>query len=147
MPPPASHTSFHGRCHCGDVAFTLDWPDPPHPLPVRACGCGYCSRLGGLWTSAPHGHLVVRLARAEGVTRYRFGHGTAEFFVCRTCGIVPLATSATGERLLAVVNANTFEDLTPDALSITPTDFEGEDRDGRLARRERNWTPTDIVTG
>lgn len=133
--------TIEGRCHCGDVAFALHWPTAPRPLPARACGCGYCLRLGAAWTSAPGGRVDVTLAGADAATRYRFGHGTAEFLVCRTCGIVPVATSAIDDTLYAVVNVNTFEAVAPEEIAITRTDFEGEDETERLARRRRNWTP------
>jgi hypothetical protein len=49
-----------GRCHCGNIAFTLDWRPEPVVIPARACGCTFCSKHGGLWTSCPQGALTVR---------------------------------------------------------------------------------------
>jgi len=44
----------------------------------------------------------------------------------------------------AVFNVNTFEDVDRSQLVETVTNFEGETRESRLARRQRNWTPEAI---
>jgi len=41
----------------------------------------------------------------------------------------------------AVLNVNTFEDIDRSQLVVTPTNFDGETTENRLARRRRNWTP------
>jgi hypothetical protein len=40
-----------------------------------------------------------------------------------------------------VVNVNSFEGVAAGELSSSPTDFDGETPDDRLARRQRNWIP------
>jgi hypothetical protein len=75
------------------------------------------------------------------VTRYRFGTKTADFHICSTCGVVPIATCIIEGARYAVVNVNTFDDVDRSQLAETPRDFEGETTDTRLARRRRNWTP------
>lgn len=70
---------------------------------------------------------------------YRFGTGTADFFVCKRCGIVPLVVSQIENSLFAVVNVNTFDALDAFTLSNVPTDFDGEETADRLSRRKQNW--------
>jgi len=41
----------------------------------------------------------------------------------------------------AVFNVNTFDDVDRSELVETATNFEGETKENRLARRRRNWTP------
>ncbi|MDP6691786.1 MAG: hypothetical protein QF384_19990 [Alphaproteobacteria bacterium] len=41
----------------------------------------------------------------------------------------------------AVLNINTFDDVDRARFDTSPTDFEGETVESRLARRRRNWTP------
>lgn len=130
---------INGRCHCGNIAFTLDWTPEPAEIPARACTCSFCTRHGGVWTSCPDGSLEVRVRDAARVSRYAFGTRTAEFHVCAVCGVVPVATSRIDGRLYAVVNVNTFEDVAPALLSRSPASHEGETVDDRLARRTRNW--------
>lgn len=128
-----------GACHCGGIRFQFLWPGPPGPIPVRACGCSFCVKHGGVYTSHPQGRLTVTLAKPDQVKAYRFGTRTAIFHVCRSCGVVPYVTSEIDGRLHAVVNVNCFEGLAPEDLARSASDFEGEDVASRLARRARTW--------
>jgi hypothetical protein len=128
---------IHGRCHCGNIAFALDWVG--EEIPARACGCSFCVKHGGVWTSHPAAKLVVAVADEERVSKYRFGSGTATFHVCSRCGAVPLVTSEIENCLYAVVNVNVLEGVDPTRFRRAVADFEGEDLATRLARRKRNW--------
>ena len=128
-----------GQCHCGNIAFTLRWEPGPAAIQARACGCTFCTKHGGVWTSYPKGALDVTLKDPSLVTRYMFGTRTAEFHVCSRCGVVPVVTSRIDERLYAVVNVNAFEGIEPSLLHRAPASFDGEGTDSRLARRKRNW--------
>ncbi|HSC12028.1 MAG TPA: hypothetical protein VLC97_13725 [Rhodanobacteraceae bacterium] len=128
-----------GKCHCGNIAFTLDWPDQSLEIPARACGCSFCVKHGGVWTSNPKARLAVRLRDAALVSPYAFGTRTATFHVCANCGAVPFVTSEIGNHRYAVVNVNVFEGVDPSRLRRGAADFEGEDMQSRLARRARNW--------
>jgi len=128
-----------GQCHCGNISFCLTWQPDPAYIPANACGCSFCLKHGGVWTANPHGVLKVTIQDSARISRYAFGTRTAEFHVCMQCGIVPLVTSRIDERIYAVVNINTFEDVDPSLLRRVSTNFDGEGTDSRLARRQRNW--------
>lgn len=128
-----------GKCHCGNIAFDLHWRGDAREIPARACDCSFCTKHGGVWTSHPDSTLTVRVREPEAVTRYAFGTRTATFHVCARCGAVPLVTSDIDDRLYAVVNVNTFENVDASMLRRAPASFEGEDVASRLARRQRNW--------
>jgi hypothetical protein len=128
-----------GRCHCGNIAFELDWAGDAAQIPARACGCTFRVKHGGVWTSNPRGVLRVELQDERLVSKYEFGTRTASFHVCARCGAVPVVTSEIGGRLYAVVNVNSFENVDPARLQRAAADFEGEDLQARLARRTRNW--------
>jgi hypothetical protein len=130
---------IHGRCHCGNIAFRLDWAGDPREIPARACGCSFCTKHGGVWTSNPGSRLTVAIADLGRVSKYVFGTRTATFHVCSRCGAVPLVTSEIAGRLYAVVNVNVLENIEPSWLRRAPVSFEGEDVESRLARRTRNW--------
>lgn len=134
-------SSIHGSCHCGNVSFDLTWPEDAAAIVARRCGCTFCQKHGGVWTSNPAGILNVRIREPRRVSRYEFGTGTAEFVVCSRCGAVPLVTSRITDRLYAVVNVNTFDDVDPARITISPASFDGEEVGDRLARRQRNWIP------
>ena len=130
---------IRGRCHCGNISFVLDWNPEPSEIPARACGCSFCVKHGGVWTSCPTGTLAVTLGDPTRVSTYEFGTHTAQFHVCATCGVPPVVTSRIDGRLYAVVNVNTFEDVASALLKRSPASFDREDEASRLARRARNW--------
>lgn len=127
-----------GRCHCGNISFDFDWPGDG-AIPARACGCTFCTKHGGVWTSHPRGTLAVTIGDPSLVSPYLFGTKSATFHVCTRCGVVPFVTSEIEGRTYAVVNVNTFEDVPAERLNKAGADFEGEAKDERLARRVRNW--------
>jgi hypothetical protein len=130
---------IRGQCHCGNIAFDLEWNEAAPVIPARACNCTFCVKHGGVWTSNPRSTLTVTLADPSRVSKYEFGTRTASFHVCTRCGAVPLVTSEIDGHVYAVVNVNTFENVDAAWLRPSPASFEGEAIDARLARRRRNW--------
>ena len=114
-------------------------PEQTLELPARACGCSFCTKHGGIWTSHPAARLMLRIADPAKATRYRFGTSTADFHVCRACGAVPAVTCALEDRTYAVVNVNCLDGVDPATLDRVATDFEGEATADRLARRRTRW--------
>ena len=132
---------INGKCHCGNIAFVLDWDDAVTEIPARVCGCTFCVKHGGVWTSSARAALVVAIDDAAAVSRYEFGTRTATFHVCSRCGAVPVATSEIDGRLYAVANVNVMEGIDASRLRRASANFDGEDIESRLARRTRNWIP------
>jgi len=130
---------IHGKCHCGNIAFSLAWEPDPAEIAARACDCSFCTKHGGVWTSNPKGALRVVVEDPSLVSRYAFGTRTAEFHTCARCGVVPVVTSRIDGHLYAVVSVNAFDDIDPSLLRRMPASFDGEGTDSRLARRMRNW--------
>ena len=130
---------IRGSCHCGNISFELTWEPDPTEIPARACGCTFCRKHGGVWTSNPTGRLKVAVKDSKHLSRYSFGTGTADFNVCSRCGAVPVVTSEIAGQLYAVVSVNAFDNVDASLLRRKPISFDGEDVDSRLARRQRNW--------
>jgi hypothetical protein len=130
---------IRGKCHCGNIAFSLTWEPDPREIPARACSCSFCTKHGGVWSSNPASTLKVRVEDPSRISRYAFGTRTADFHVCTRCGIVPVVTSRIDGRLYAVVSVNAFEGVEASLLRRVPASFDGEGEDSRLARRQRNW--------
>ena len=135
MPDPVTHRRITGSCHCGNIRFTFDRPETGPTIPVRACGCGMCSKHGGVWTSHPQGRFRLHIADATKTNRYRFGTKTADFHVCAACGVVPIVTCMIDGARYAVVNANAFDNVNRAQLAVSPANFDGETTGDRLARR------------
>ena len=134
-----SSSFINGKCHCGNIAFELEWEGDLPEIPARACGCSFCVKHGGIWTSHPKSSLVVTIRDALLVSKYAFGSRTATFHVCSRCGTVPLVTSEIASHLYAVVNVNVLKNVDESWLRRATADFEGEDVESRLARRKRGW--------
>src|SRR3954469_2435772 len=132
---------INGKCHCGNISFALDWSPDPNEIQARACGCSFCVKHGGVWTSNPTGKLEVTIKDSEQASRYEFGTRTAQFHTCARCGVVPVVTSLIDGRLYAVVSVNAFENVDAAMLRRSPSNFDGEGTDSRLARRKKNWIP------
>lgn len=131
---------IHGKCHCGNLSFALDWPAQAESIPARACDCTFCMRHGNVWTSHPQARLRIAIADPAALSRYAFATATADFLVCSRCGVVVCATSRIDERLYAVVNVNTFVDVEAGVLAPpSPSSLDAESTEQRLARRKRNW--------
>jgi hypothetical protein len=128
-----------GKCYCGNIAFVLNWPGGPSDVIARKCSCLFCIKHGGVWTANPDAKLSIVLQRAGVVSKFAFETETATFYVCTRCGVVPIVTSEIANRLYAVVNVNTFENFDLMRLRQQTVSFDGEDRQSRLARRQRNW--------
>jgi hypothetical protein len=128
-----------GKCHCGNIDFSLDWPADASEIPARACGCSFCIKHGGVWTANPAATMRANIHDDSLVSKYEFGTRTAIFYICSRCGAVPFATSEIDGNLYAVANVNTFEGLDQFTLVRSAANFDSEDKDSRLARRTRNW--------
>lgn len=132
---------IEGRCHCGNIHYELAWPADAFPITLRECSCSFCQKHGGNYTSHPKSKLVVHVKAKEKLSRYQFGHKTADFMLCGTCGVLMFAICPMDGNEYAVINANNFENLAPEDLIQSVTNFDLETIDVRLARRKENWTP------
>lgn len=128
-----------GGCHCGNIRLTLSGMPGDTIVAARECGCSFCSKHGGLWTAHPAASLALLIARPGEVARYAFGTKSADFHVCRICGVVPLVTSLIDSHLYALVSVRALAGIAAASLERRAADFEGEGMPERLARRAGSW--------
>ena len=133
---------IEGACHCRHITYQLAWPAEDFPITKRECSCTFCRKHGASYTSHPDSELTIAVRDKDDITRYRFGHETADFIFCPHCGGMMFALCELDGTTYAVININHFENLNQDEMIHSQTDFDEEDIEGRLARRKRNWTPT-----
>lgn len=131
-----------GGCHCGNLRLEMRLTQPPSEVRLRACGCSFCRMHQTRTCSDPNGSVEITAADWDLVERYRFGTATAEFLICRRCGVYIGAVCDTPAGTRAVINTNCLDDRTAFTGQPNPTDHDGETLDGRLSRRAANWTPT-----
>jgi len=111
---------------------------------LRACGCSFCRAHNTRTTSDPSGSVDIRAADWSLVESYRFGTGTAEFLICKRCGVYIGAIGETASGPRAVINTNCLEDRAAFTQQPSPVDHDGEATTDRVARRAANWTPATI---
>ena len=134
-----------GACHCGNLALTFETARDPGELTVRACVCSFCRRHGGRTVSDPQGRVEFVAHDPALLNRYSFGLGTAQFLVCRTCGVYVGAVMADAGSAYAIININALH--TPEffAKATVPVSYDHESTTERRARRRALWTPATVV--
>jgi len=130
-----------GGCHCRNLHVRLRLSKAPQESPLRACSCSFCRAHNTRTVADPTGLFEVWADDWSLVEAYRFGSRTADYLVCRRCGVYVAAVCETAAGLRAVVNVNSLDDRAFFILVPSSPDYEGEATDARLARRAVNWMP------
>jgi hypothetical protein len=140
MLPTSDATLIEGRCHCGNVSYALSTRQRLDDVVVRICRCEFCIRHRPRHWSDPQGSLAIAVADAREIVLYRFGHGTADFLICRCCGVYCLAITETDGGFRAVSNLNLAlgRDARPRETWLEAL---AESAEERMQRRGANWTP------
>jgi hypothetical protein len=137
-------TEFEGTCHCGAIGYVYRTQLPPRAWTVRACQCAFCRSHAGVTTSDPAGSLEFFERSAGALNRYRFALRTADFLVCRNCGVYLGVVIGTARGRFGVVNINAMPNRPAGLPPASPVVYDTEPAEQRIARREQRWTP---VTG
>ncbi len=138
-------TTHAGGCHCGNISVRLILSKPPGDCPLRACQCSFCRAHATRTVSDPQGLFEVAAKDWALVEKYRFDTRTAEYLVCRRCGVYVAALCETAQGLRAVVNVNALDGRAQFTQTPALPDYSGETPDTRLARRAVNWMPAVVV--
>ena len=131
-----NHVQRWGGCHCGNITYTLDWPEDV-PLALRKCSCGFCVKHAPSYIGHFRASLAVVVRDPSAIGKYEFGTRMASFHSCARCGVFLFATSVIDGREYAVLNAHTFDEPVPPTLDIR--NFDRENLENRLARRSTTW--------
>jgi len=133
--------SYEGGCHCGALGFTFRTALPVTRWNVRACGCGFCRVHGAATTSDPSGWLAFHARERESLQRYRFGLMTADFLLCRRCGVYVGAQIDTATGAFGIVNTLALTAVPEGLPDAVVADYCREHTRERMARRATKWTP------
>lgn len=138
-------SSFKGQCHCGAIAFDYLTSLSLDRWPIRACQCGFCREHGALSTSDPNGELRFSSSAPEKLQRYQFAMQTAEFLICKNCGVYIGATIGAPSGRYGIANTRAL--LVPMSASdkTVAASYDLESHSERIARREKRWTPVTTV--
>ncbi|MFM9885251.1 MAG: GFA family protein [Burkholderiales bacterium] len=139
---------LEGGCHCGNVRVIYRTAVAPEDAKPRACQCSFCRKHNTRAVSDPSGSLTITVGDGAALSRYRFGLGSAEFLICRTCGVYTAAYMADPDDRhgYATLMANALDAQGRYPLA-TPTVYDGEGEADRRERRRRRWTPATLSIG
>ncbi len=130
-----------GGCHCGNLRLILRLSHSPEQARLRACGCSFCRAHATRTASDPFGAAEIWARDWNLVEPYRFGSRSADFLVCRRCGVYVGAVCSTEAGTWATINTNSLADRASFTAAVAPVDHDGEATEDRMARRIANWTP------
>jgi hypothetical protein len=108
---------------------------------VRACQCSFCLRHGALSTSDPNGQLEFQAEDLSLLQRYQFETRTADFLLCRACGVYVGAQMLGDTGRYGIVNLRCLQVPPAAGPAAQPMDYSAEDREARHLRRQARWTP------
>src|ERR1700676_217391 len=139
-----ARAKYEGACHCGALSIRYESAAVPETWSVRACQCSFCRLHAALSTSDPGGSLAFSATDRADVQRYRFGMRTADFLICRRCGVYVGATFAAATGRFGIVNLRTLRHM-PDALpSPASMHYDDQSPAARALRREARWTTLSV---
>jgi hypothetical protein len=130
-----------GACHCGALKASFESKKPPQQLGVRTCQCDFCRRVGAINISDPDGAVVID-AKESDVIRYRFALRTADFLICKQCGVYIAAVTGEGSKIRSTLNVAGLRMTEFLDVAEQPMQYGAEDAAARVARRAEKWTPT-----
>jgi len=137
-------SEFRGSCHCGAIGYRYRTDVAPEQWSIRACQCSFCCAHDALSTSDPSGSVEFTVVDPQLLNRYRFGLRTADFLLCRKCGVYIGALIETENGQFGIINTHALLQ-TPEALAATQSmRYDTEDVGGRVSRREERWTPAEM---
>lgn len=131
--------AIQGQCHCGNLEHHLLLPASDKAVVACICRCSFCRLHHPVWLGRPASHYHLRAEQPEMVSVYRLGNTTADYLICRHCGVVMGALTMMDGHWWAQVNLQTL---------VLPSDFsydeefwspKSEEKQERYMRRSRSW--------
>lgn len=137
--------TYEGSCHCAAIGFDYHSRTAPDEWAVRACQCRFCRAHDALSTSHRDSRISFKVAVPDQLQRYRFGLMTADFLLCRNCGVYIGAVIETGKGRFGIINTHALRPQPESIADAGAISYDGEVTDGRVKRREERWSPVIAV--
>ena len=132
---------YPGACFCGAIGFRFRTAIEPAAWSIRACQCRFCRMHDALSCSDPDGSLEFIADQPGHLQRFRFALKTADFLVCRNCGVYIGAAIEKDGRHYGIINTHALDSTSPALADPRAIVYDGEDIGARVGRRETRWTP------
>ena len=138
-------TEYPGSCYCASIGFRYRTAISPQDWSIRACQCRFCVAHDALSTSDPSGELDFAADIDGDLQRFRFGLRTADFLLCRNCGVYIGAVIDAEAGHFGIINTHALDTIPGNIASVAPMTYDSENTAGRVERREKRWTPVAAV--
>jgi len=83
--------------------------------------------------------MALACGTPDHLIRYQFSLRTADFLLCRACGVYLGAITVDGR--FGIINTNALVDRPAQLPPVATVSYDGESSTGRLDRRAERWTP------
>ena len=140
-----SRMKYQGGCHCGNLRIEFETSLNPAEIELRACQCTFCRKHGSLAVTDPAGRLAIRAAHGQNVGHYVFGLRTAEYLICKVCGVYVAALTIGESEPRGIAIVNCLDDRRQFTSAPIAVDYDAESRDQRRERRRSRWTPVTVA--
>jgi hypothetical protein len=140
----ATGSTMSGECHCRLVQVTVRLSRPAEEIELRACQCLFCRRHGAATFADPLGHATILVPGEPALQRYHFGYRTADYLLCRECGVYIGALLDTGDAEFSTINAAGLQLKPFRRRTARPVSYGAETAEERIRRRKCAWMPTRI---
>lgn len=137
--------TYEGGCHCGVIQWRFRTDIEPSEWVIRSCQCTFCRAHGARCTSDPAGIVDFRTSDDAAVLRYRFGLKTADFLVCRKCGVYVGAVIDGAAGAFTTLNLNSMKTSVRGLGEPAAVSYDSEGSEDRIERRRSRWTPVATV--
>jgi len=97
-------------------------------------------------TSDANGTLQFTAHQPAALQRYRFALKTADFLLCRQCGVYIGAVIDDGEGRFGIINTHALKNTPTDIAQVRPISYDDENVRARISRRQRKWTPLTVTS-
>ena len=142
MPPDV--VKYKGGCHCGNIGLEFHTAIAPGDLEIRECQCSFCRKHAARAASDPSGQLIISVENSDKLNRYKFALGTAEFLICRECGVYVGSVTIETDDQRGIVIVNALEDREKFDRGPQAVSYDGEDEEYRISRRASKWMPVSL---
>lgn len=135
---------YRGSCHCQNIKFEFQSNLDFSEFTPRACDCDFCLKHGAAYVSDPHGMLHIEIADKTRINQYRQGSETADFLICRNCGVCAAVTFSDEETVYAGINSRTINEnhRFRDKEIVSPKKL---DKVEKIKRWKKVWFPDVLI--
>ena len=134
--------ALSGRCHCGDIAVTVQLSGAAGHYSPRACDCDFCRLHGASYLSDPKGQLRFTVQPGAALNRYRQGAEEADMLLCGRCGVLMGACYERDDKCYGVVNTAILPPVFAAPQPVSPKRLSADEKTRRWMQL---WFPDVVI--